>query len=107
MDVAYNGQLVAFSTNTYNALGQRVRDVAPLYGTTTDEAYDPGGNLLWGYAGASNSWSYVPFNGHTLAEEYSYSGGSGTIRTGWVRLPRPRLTTAAPARSGSSIPLGN
>src|ERR1039457_5526964 len=79
MDVAYNGQLVAFSTNTYNALGQRVRDVAPLDGGTTDEAYDPGGNLLWRYTGASNTWSYVPFNGRTMAEEYTYSGGSGML----------------------------
>ena len=48
-----NGQGVAISTNTYNALGQRVRDVANNQGTwsTTDEAYGAGGSLLWRYTG--------------------------------------------------------
>src|SRR5208337_713998 len=58
------------STNTYNALGQRVRDVTAS--ATTDEAYGAGGNLLWRYMGSSSTnRSFVPFNGGILAEYYS------------------------------------
>jgi RHS repeat-associated protein len=56
--------------NTYNALGQRVRDVTLT--TTTDEAYGAGGNLLWRYTGnSSTNRSFVPFMGSILAEYYS------------------------------------
>ena len=45
----------AISTNTYNALGQRVRDKGDgTYNTlTVDEAYGAGGSLLWRYTGSS------------------------------------------------------
>jgi RHS repeat-associated protein len=69
----------AISTNTYNALGQRVRDVTT--NVTTDEAYGAGGNLLWRYTGSSTDPSqraFVPFNGSILAEYYGGSP-SGTI----------------------------
>jgi RHS repeat-associated protein len=69
----------AISTNTYNALGQRVRDVTAS--NTTDEAYGAGGNLLWRYTGNStdpNQRAFVPFNGRILAEYYGGSP-SGTI----------------------------
>jgi RHS repeat-associated protein len=71
-----NGAGTAISTNTYNALGQRVRDVSTS--ATTDEAYGAGGNLLWRYTGSStdpNQRAFVPFEGRTLAEYYS----GGTI----------------------------
>ena len=64
------------STNIYNALGQRVRDVTPT--STTDEAYGAGGELLWRYTGNSNDptqRAFVPFNGSILAEYWS----GGTI----------------------------
>jgi RHS repeat-associated protein len=67
-----NGQGVAISTNTYNALGQRVRDVTQT--TTTDEAYGAGGSLLWRYTGNSsdpNQRAFVPFGGGILAEYFS------------------------------------
>jgi RHS repeat-associated protein len=74
-----NGAGTAISTNTYNALGQRVRDVTAS--STTDEAYGADGALLWRYTGNSsdpNQRAFVPFNGRILAEYY---GGSspGTI----------------------------
>ncbi|MGO8788442.1 MAG: RHS repeat-associated core domain-containing protein [Terriglobia bacterium] len=56
------------SLNTYNALGQRVEDIAST--NTTDEAYGAGGDLLLRYTGDSNSRSFVPFNGRLLAEYY-------------------------------------
>jgi RHS repeat-associated protein len=62
----------AISTNTYNALGQRVRDVTTT--STTDEAYGAGGNLLWRYTGNPsdpNQRAFVPFNGRILAEYYA------------------------------------
>ena len=65
-----NGAGTAISTNTYNALGQRVRDVTPS--ATTDEAYGAGGNLLWRYTGnSSTNRSFVPVNGRIVAEYYS------------------------------------
>ena len=65
---------IAVQTNTYNALGQRVRDVTQS--ATTDEAYGAGGNLLWRYTGnSSTNRSFVPFNGGILAEYWS----GGTI----------------------------
>ncbi len=69
----------AISTNTYNALGQRVRDVTTS--ATTDEAYGAGGSLLWRYTGSStdpNQRAFVPFNGRILAEYYGGSPG-GTL----------------------------
>jgi RHS repeat-associated protein len=60
------------ATNTYNALGQRVRDVTQT--NTTDEAYGAGGELLWRYTGSSsdpNQRAFVPFGGGILAEYYS------------------------------------
>ena len=58
------------STQTYNALEQRVRDVTSS--ATTDEAYGAGGELLWRYTGStSTNRSFVPFNGRILAEYYS------------------------------------
>ncbi len=64
-----NGGGTAISTNTYNALGQRVRDVTQT--STTDEAYGAGGELLWRNTGDSNTRSFVPFKGEILAEYYS------------------------------------
>ena len=65
-----NGGGTTISTNTYNALGQRVRDVTT--GATTDEAYGGDGSLLWGWTGnASTIRSFVPFKGGILAEYYS------------------------------------
>ena len=67
----------AVSTNTYNALGQRVQDVTPS--GTTGEAYGADGALLWRYTGGdSNDRKFVPFTGGILAEYY---GGSspGTL----------------------------
>ena len=69
----------AISTNTYNALGQRVRDVTTS--ATTDEAYGAGGELLWRNTGSStdpNDRAFVPFQGRILAEYYGGSPG-GTI----------------------------
>jgi RHS repeat-associated protein len=64
-----NGAGTAISTNTYNALGQRVRDVTTS--NTTDEAYGADGALLWRYTGGdSNTRAFVPFNGRILAEYY-------------------------------------
>jgi RHS repeat-associated protein len=61
---------IAVQTNTYNALGQRVRDVTQS--VTTDEAYGAGGNLLWRYTGnSSTNRSFVPFSGGILAEYWS------------------------------------
>ena len=81
-----NGAGTAISTNTYNALGQRVRDVTQS--ATTDEAYGAGGNLLWRYTGSSSTnRSFVPFNGGILAEYYSggtlfdYTDELGSITT--------------------------
>ncbi len=74
-----NGSGTAVSTNTYNALGQRVRDVTTS--ATTDEAYGAGGSLLWRYTGSStdpNQRAFVPFNGRILAEYYGGSPG-GTL----------------------------
>jgi len=74
-----NGQSVAISTNTYNALGQRVRDVTVT--NTTDEIYGAGGNLLWRYTGIANDPNdrrFVPFGGGNLAEYYS-NGTPSTI----------------------------
>jgi len=74
-----NGAGTAISTNTYNALGQGVRDVTTS--ATTDEAYGAGGSLLWRYTGSSTNPSqraFVPFNGRILAEYYGGSPG-GTI----------------------------
>jgi len=71
-----NGQQVTISAGTYNALGQRVRDVTPT--STTDEAYGADGELLWRYTGNSsdpNQRAFVPFGGSILAEYYS----GGTI----------------------------
>ena len=73
-----NGHSVAISTNTYNALGQRVRDQGDgVYNpTTTDELYGAGGDLLWRYTGIANDPNdrrFVPFVGRTLAE---YSNGT-------------------------------
>ena len=69
-----NGGGTAISINTYNALGQRVRDVTQS--ATTDEAYGAGGNLLWRYTGSSSTnRSFVPFSGGILAEYWS----GGTI----------------------------
>jgi RHS repeat-associated protein len=67
-----NGQSVTISANTYNAMGQRVRDVTQT--TTTDEAYGASGSLLWRYTGNSsdpNQRAFVPFAGAILAEYYS------------------------------------
>ena len=67
-----NGSGTTISANTYNALGQRVRDVTPT--DTFDEAYGAGGSLLWRYTGSStdpNQRAFVPFNGGILAEYYS------------------------------------
>ncbi len=58
----------AVSVQTYNALGQRVRDVTQ--NGTTDEAYGAGGNLLVRYTGDSHNRSFVPFNGRLLAEYF-------------------------------------
>jgi hypothetical protein len=55
----------ATSTNTYNAVGQRVRDVTAS--ATTDEAYGAGGNLLWRYTGS-------PYNRNQRAFERKMSG---------------------------------
>ena len=69
----------AVQTNTYNALGQRVRDVTQT--NTTDEAYGADGSLLWRYTGNSsdpNQRAFVPFSGGILAEYYGGSPG-GTI----------------------------
>jgi len=63
---------LALRQPAYNALLQRVRDVAP--GGTTDEVYGAGGSLLWRYTGNSsdpNQRAYVPFNGGILAEYWS------------------------------------
>jgi RHS repeat-associated protein len=76
---AVNGAGVAISTNTYNALGQRVRDVTQT--TTTDEAYGADGSLLWRYTGSAtdpNQRAFVPFEGGILAEYYGGSPG-GTL----------------------------
>jgi hypothetical protein len=60
----------ALATNTYNALGQRVRDVTST--ETTDEAYGAGGELLWRYTGGdSYTRAFVLFQGGILAEYYS------------------------------------
>ena len=70
---------MTISTNTYNALGQRVRDVTQT--NTTDEAYGAGGSLLWRYTGNSsdpNQRAFVPFGAGILAEYYS-NGTPGTI----------------------------
>ncbi|MGO8788444.1 MAG: hypothetical protein ACLQVL_13835 [Terriglobia bacterium] len=56
------------SFNTYNSLGQRVENITP--GSTTDEAYGAGDNLLLRYTGDSNSRSFVPFGGGLLAEYF-------------------------------------
>jgi RHS repeat-associated protein len=65
-----NGLMQAASTNTYNALGQRVRDVT--LSATTDEAYSAGGELLWRYTGGdANTRVFVPFGGRILADYYS------------------------------------
>jgi RHS repeat-associated protein len=67
-----NGARVAISTNTYNALGQRVRDVTQT--NTTDEAYGAGGSLLWRYTGNPNDpnqRAFVPSGGRILAEYYT------------------------------------
>ena len=65
-----NGGGTTISTNTYNALGQRVRDVTTS--ATTDEAYGGDGSLLWGWTGnPSTNRSFVPFKGDILAEYYS------------------------------------
>ena len=70
LTIVKNGGGTAISTNTYNALGQRVRDVTST--ATTDEAYGAGGNLLWRYTGStSTNRSFVPLNGRPLAEYYS------------------------------------
>ena len=67
--VVQNGTTTV-STNTYNALGQRVRDVTQT--TTTDEAYGAGGELLWRYTGSSSTdRRFVPFEGGILAKYYS------------------------------------
>lgn len=74
-----NGAGVAISTNTYNALGQRVRDETPT--ATTDEAYGGDGELLWRFTGSStdpNQRAFVNFTGGILAEYYGGSPG-GTI----------------------------
>jgi RHS repeat-associated protein len=71
--VVLNGQMTAISTNSYNALGQRVRDVTTT--STTDEAYGADGALIWRYTGDSNTRSFVPVEGRILAEYYS----GGTI----------------------------
>ena len=74
-----NGAGTTISTQTYNALGQRVRDVTTS--ATTDEAYGAGGSLLWRYTGSSSNSSqraFVPFNGRILAEYYGGSPG-GTL----------------------------
>ena len=75
---------MTISANTYNALGQRVRDVTQT--NTTDEAYGAGGSLLWRYTGNSsdpNQRAFVPFGGGNLAEYYS-NGTPGTH----LRSPR-------------------
>jgi hypothetical protein len=67
-----NGSGTTISANTYNALGQRVRDVTQT--GTFDEAYGAGGELLWRYTGSStdpNQRAFVPLNGGILAEYYS------------------------------------
>ena len=67
-----NGAGTTISANTFNALGQRVRDVTQT--DTFDEAYGAGGELLWRYTGSStdpNQRAFVPFNGGILAEYYS------------------------------------
>ena len=71
------------STNTYNALGQRVRDQGDgvVNTVTVDEAYGAGGNLLWRYTGSPynrNQRAFVPLNGAILAEYFGGEPG-GTI----------------------------
>ena len=78
-----NGASVAISTNTYNALGQRVRDKGDgvVNTVTVDEAYGAGGNLLWRYTGSPynrNQRAFVPVNGAILAEYFGGEPG-GTI----------------------------
>jgi RHS repeat-associated protein len=68
--------LGTISINTYNALGQRVRDMTPT--GLTEEAYGASGELLWRFAGSSsdpNQRAFVSFSGGILAEYYS----GGTI----------------------------
>ena len=75
--VAQSGTTI--STNTYNALGQRVRDVTTS--VTTDEAYGADGELLWRYTGSPynrNQRAFVPLNGAILAEYFGGEPG-GTI----------------------------
>ena len=73
----------AVQTNTYNALGQRVRDVTQT--NTTDEACGADGALLWRYTGSSsdpNQCAFVPFSDGILAEYYSKGKGSGRKERG-------------------------
>ena len=52
----------AIACATYNALGQRVQEWTPS--RTTNEAYDPAGQLLWRYTGGDfYTRAFVPFQG--------------------------------------------
>ncbi len=83
--------------NTYNALGQRVRDVNNGY--TTDEAYGADGTLLWRNTGGdSNTRAFVPFQGRILAEYY-WGSTPGTL---FDHPDEIGSATASTAYNGSS-----
>ena len=93
------------STNTYNALGQRVRDVTSS--ATTDEAYGAGGNCSGATRAAHPPTAvFVPFNGGILAEYYS--GGTLFDHPDELGSNTASTTTAAAlARRSCSTPTEN
>jgi hypothetical protein len=85
------------SANTYNALGQRVRDIT-LSGAT-EEAYGAGGELLWRFTGDANSRQFVPFQGGILAEYWAGGTLDTVSRTvSPTRAMRPGAGVAGVAR---------
>jgi RHS repeat-associated protein len=99
---AVNGGGTPISVNTYNALGQRVRDVSSYIGNeTTDEAYGAGGNLLWRNPNnqyAQNQGAFAPFNGRILTE---YSPQNGTLFDHPDELSS--LSSSTGAQSGQAL----
>ena len=66
---ALNGGGTAIATHTYNALGQRVQDIAN--GVTKNEIYGPGGELNYiTLGGGPNDRALIPLGGR-LVTEYS------------------------------------
>ena len=83
---AINGGSVTISNNTYNALGQRARDVTNT--STKDEVYGADGVLTYiTYGGGTSDRAIIPLGGRTITEYFpseaffTHPDGLGSLTT--------------------------